>query len=93
MEEITVFHVIKTVAFWLTPLVLLEGILLLLLRADKYTKLENRLGKEVGGIRKKMIPRLERDIYILQNWLLKKTPVVGVFFVVYAILLFIALKG
>ncbi len=90
-EQITVFDVMKTVLLWLSPLVFLEGILLLILKVDKHTKLEHHLSKEVGGIKKRLIPKLETNIYSLQNWLVKRTIVLGLFFIIYSLMLFVVL--
>ena len=87
-----VFLAMKTFLLWTSPLILLEGILLLLTREDKYRKLEENLVKEVGGIRKKIIPWLETNNYVFQNWLLKRKLMLGIIFVVYALMLFSVLK-
>ncbi|MFA5356993.1 MAG: hypothetical protein WC301_06310 [Candidatus Omnitrophota bacterium] len=93
MEEgITFFEVIRAVLLWLSPLILLEGVLLLLVKKDKLTKIEEELGKEVGGIRKRIVPSIETNIFSFQNWMVKKTPVLGIFFIVYSIVLFIFLS-
>lgn len=61
-------------------------------KADKQIKLKRRLDKEVGGIRKRLIPKLESNIYTFQNWLLKRTFILALFFIAYSILLFAVLR-
>ncbi len=91
LEELTVFEVMRTILLWLSPLVFLEGILLLIGKADKQIKLERRLDKEIGGIRKRLIPRIETNIYTFHNWLLKRPFILGLFFIIYSVMLFIIL--
>ena len=91
-EQLTIFEVMRTILLWLSPLVLLEGILLLIVKTDKHIKLEHLLGKEVGGIRKRLIPKIETNIYTFQNWLLKRTFIPGLFFIIYSAILFIVLR-
>jgi ABC-type lipoprotein release transport system permease subunit len=87
-----VFFAMKTFLLWTSPLILLEGILLLLTKEDKYRKLEEKLGKEVGGIKKRVVPWLETNNYAFQNWLLKRKLLLGIVFVVYALMLFWVLR-
>ena len=90
-EQLTIFEVMKTILLWLSPMVLLGGMILLIGKADKSIKLEARLGKEVG-IKKRLIPRIETNIYTFQNWILKRTFILGLFFIIYSIMLFIVLR-
>ena len=71
-EQITIFEVMRTILLWLTPLAFLAGIFLLTGKVDKCIKLEQFLDKEVG-IKKRLIPKIETNIYSFQNWLVKKT--------------------
>ena len=87
----TFFTVLKNVVAYLTPLVFLEGILLLLMKEEKYSKIEEHLGKEIGGIRRRVIPRLENNIFTFQKWLLKRKIILGIFCMVYSVLLFTVL--
>jgi hypothetical protein len=47
-ENVVFFDALRVVVLWMTPLVLIEGILLLLSRGEKYSKIEDALGKEVN---------------------------------------------
>ena len=91
-EQLTIFEVMRTILLWLSPFILLEGIFLLIVKVDKHIKLEHHLGKEIGGIRKRLIPRIESNIYTFQNWLLKKTFILGIFSIIYAVMLFAVLR-
>ena len=91
-EQITILKVMKAVLLWLSPFIFLEGVLMLIIRVDKHIKLEHYLGKEIGGIRKRIFPKIETNIYAFQNWLLKKTSLLGLFFIFYSILLFAVLR-
>ena len=87
-----VFLAMKTFLLWTCPLVFIEGILLLLTKEDKYSKIEEKLVKEVGGIRKRVFPKIETNIYTFQNWLLKRKLLLGIVFIVYALMLFAVLR-
>ncbi len=91
-EEVTIFEIMRTVLVWLSPLVFLEGILLLLAKEEKYNELEVTLGKEVGGFKKRLIPQIETNIFTFQKWLLKRKFILGVFCILYSAMLFIVLR-
>ena len=81
----------RTILLWLTPLAFLAGIFLLTGKVDKCIKLEQFLDKEVG-IKKRLIPKIETNIYSFQNWLVKKRVMLGLFLIVYSIVSFIVLR-
>jgi hypothetical protein len=95
MEELfggpTVFHIIRTVVFWISPVIFLAG-LFLMLTAERYAKMEEKLGREIGGIRKRVIPSLETNIYSFHQWLLEKNVMAGLFYIACAAAFFF-LKG
>ena len=91
-EQLTIFEVMRAILLWLSPLVLLEGIVLLIGKADKQIKIERLLGKEVGDIRKRLIPRIETNIYTFHNWLLKRSFILGLFLIICSVMLFIVLR-
>lgn len=88
----TIFDVIRVILFFVSPIIFLEGVLLLLLTVDRYNRLEKALNKEIGGLRKHVIPALETDIYAFHNWLLKRSVAVGVICIVYSLTIFLLLK-
>jgi len=91
-EEFSVFDLIKTVILWLCPLVFVEGLLLLLLRTDEYTKLENILGKEIGGIKKKVAREIENNIDFFHLWLLSNKNIVGLIALICSAIFFVVLR-
>jgi len=91
-EQSVMFEVLKAIVLWASPIVFLQGILLLIIKKDGQVKLEERLGKEIGGVRKKLIPKLETNIYDFQNWMLGRIFILSVIFIVYPILIYLVLK-
>ena len=61
-KEISFFEVIRSILFWASPVIFIVGIFLLVAEY-RYRELEKVLGKEIGGIRRIIIPRLETTIY------------------------------
>ena len=90
-NKIMVFEVIKSVMFWTSPALFIVG-LLLLIAEYKYRKLEEILGKEIGGIRKIVIPKLEATIYTFQERLLNRRIIVGSILIIFSILFFIIFR-
>jgi hypothetical protein len=88
----TIFDTIKLILFWTSPLLLLLGIIVLFSPSAKYAKLENILGRKMGGITKIVVPALETDIYTFHNWLLKKRIIVSLVFIICSIAFFIVSK-
>ena len=81
------FDLVRVALLFLSPVVFLEGALLLLLNVDRYSKLEKSLSKEVGGMRKRMAPTLETNIYAFHNWLTRKSIAFGGVCIVYSLLI------
>jgi hypothetical protein len=91
-EGPTIFDILKVIFFWMSPLLLLVGVVILLTGTEKFNKLEKQLGKEIGGIRKRVIPAIETNIDTFQNWLLKKRTIVGLLCIVCAAAFFLLFK-
>ena len=90
--EITFLDALSVVLFWLSPVVFIFGVGLLLTSLNKYNKLENILGKEIGGIRKRIFPKLESNIYTLQQKLLQSKINIALVCVVCAVIFFFLLR-
>ncbi|MFH0935600.1 MAG: hypothetical protein V1828_01890 [Candidatus Omnitrophota bacterium] len=90
--ELPIFQVIRIIIFWTSPVIFLVG-LFLIVTAERYAKLEDKLGREIGGIRKRVIPKLETNIFTFHQWLLKKNVIVGCVYIACAILFFFFAKG
>jgi hypothetical protein len=72
----------------MSPVVMIVSSCLLLLSSDKYGKIEDVLGKDLGGIKKKTVPLLEKNIDFLQKWMLKYKKITGLVFIFCALLIF-----
>jgi len=90
-EEITFFDIVRLVLIWTSPLILINGLILFFTTPKAYTKLENILDKEIGGLRKKIIPRLEINIESFHAWLLTRKRTVGLICVIFSIMIFLFL--
>ncbi len=87
-EEITILETIKIFLVWMSPVVMIVGSCLLLLTSDRYNKIEDVLGKDLGGIKKRTIPLLEKNIDFLQKWMLRYKKITGLVFIFCALLIF-----
>ncbi len=72
-----------------SPVIFVIGVILLITE-HKYRKLEEILGREIGGIRKMVFPKLEVTIYTLQERLLTGRLLLGWFFIFFSLLFFLA---
>jgi hypothetical protein len=90
--ELTVIEVLRVIFLGLSPVIFLIGLFILLINPEKYNKLETNLGKEIGGIRKRIIPAIETNISVLHNWLMKKRTIVGLLCIVCAVIFFSLLR-
>jgi len=90
MEEFAVIEIIRTVLFWLSPILFLLGILLVLY--GNYRTLEDQLGEDIGGIRKKIILMLENNIDTFHEWLIKRKTILGILCIIAAVSMFLLLK-
>jgi hypothetical protein len=89
MEEWAFFDIMREIIFWSSPVVFLIGLILLIYR--NYGNLEIRLQKEFG-LRKRILPKLEQNIYSFHNWCLKKHTLIGLVCIIYSLFVFIALR-
>jgi len=91
-EEATFFDILRIVMLWMSPVIVLVGLLLLLLNSGAYGSLEDKLGREVGGIKKRIIPLIETNINSLHNWMLARKSIVGLVFIVCFLVIFFFLR-
>jgi len=92
MEEfmnVTVFDVMRVILFWVSPVVFLVG-LFLVVTAQRYSKFESVINKEIGGIRKRIVPKLETNIFHFHEWLLKRAVIIGFLCMALSVLFFLA---
>ena len=92
-EGFDIFYLIRTILLVMSPIMLFMGIIILLSAADKYNKLEEALGKEVGGIRKRVLPKLENNVYTLHSWMLKRKIVIGLICIICSLAFFMVSKN
>ena len=86
------FELERIFLLWMSPVIFILSIVILL-GADKYNKIEGVLGREIGGIRKRVVPMLETNIYSFHEWLLKKRVIVGLICVICSIVFLIVFKS
>jgi hypothetical protein len=84
------FESIRVVLYWSSPVLFLLGIVLVLY--GNYRQLEDKLGIEIGGIRKRIIPLIETNIYIFHAWLTEKRTIIGLICIVFSMVAFFTLK-
>jgi hypothetical protein len=85
--EGNLFYIVKGFVWYASPFIFLIGLLILLY--GNYRRIEELLGTEVGGIQKKVIPSLEKNIYKFHEWLLEKRILTGILLIVCAALFYI----
>ncbi len=89
MEEWVFFDVLREIILWTTPFALLTG-LILLVRRD-YSHLEKILSREYG-LRRRLLPKIESNIYIFHEWCLQKRVIIGLACIIYAVIVFSLLR-
>jgi len=91
-EEATFFDILRIAMLWVSPLIVIVGLLLLVLNSGEYGRLEEKLGREVGGIKRRVIPALETNIDSVNKWILARKGIVGVVFIMCFLIIFFSLK-
>ena len=89
-ENSLFFETLRLVLYWSSPGLFLLGILLVLY--GNYRQLEDKLGIEIGGIRKRIIPFIETNIFVFHAWLTEKRTIVGLICIVFSLVIFFTLK-
>jgi hypothetical protein len=87
MDQITIFQVLRTIIYWCSPVIFFIGVLLVMY--GNYRKIEQALGKE-AGLKERIVPALENNIFTFQEWLLQRHTLVGLICMVVALILFFA---
>ncbi len=91
-REFAVLDIIRTITLLTGPGIIIVSSLLLGLNSNTYSSLEDKLAKEVGGIKKRIMPALETNIYSLHRWMLARKKKVGVASIMCYLLVFLLLK-
>jgi len=89
MEEWGFFNIMREIIFWTNLVVFLVGVTLLIY--SNYRNVEMLLGREFG-IRKRILPKLEQNIYSFHEWCLKKHTLLGLICIIYALVMFLVLR-
>ena len=90
METLSFFGVLGLIFFWLSPVIFILGIVALCYR--RYSDLEHMLIRDVGGIRRRIVPVLEKDHFEFHEWLLTHRAFVGITCIAVSIALYLNLK-
>ena len=89
MEELSFFGMLREIIFWSSPAILLMGVVLLMY--SNYSNFEKLMGREYG-LRKRVLPKLETNIYSFHEWCLKKNTLIGLACIIYALIVFLILR-
>ena len=91
MEELSIFEIVQDIVLWLNPVIFCIGIFLIL--APKfYRSMEQRLNREIGGIKKVISPKLETNINSFQDWMLANNNLVGLLCIISSFVFFIVFR-
>lgn len=88
MDDSLFFAILRAIILWSSPLILFVGVLLV--AYGRYSSFESILAKELG-LRKRIMPKIEKNIYSFHEWCLKKNILIGVVCIVYSVIVFLAL--
>ncbi len=91
-KAITTLDMIRLILLWISPLIFLKGLFLIVSTTKAYDELEKKLNREIGGIKKRIIPAMETNIEFLHKWLLVRKKAVGLVCILCAMLMFFLLK-
>ncbi|MFA6216478.1 MAG: hypothetical protein WDL87_02350 [Candidatus Omnitrophota bacterium] len=85
---VPISEVIKLVLLCLNPLIFIIGLVMFLVNEERFRRLEKNFDHELG-IKRKLVPSLENNIFTFHEFLLKKKMIVGIVFVIYAVLSYV----
>lgn len=89
-QDWTFFDALREVIFWTTPVIFLLGVAMLMY--SNYRNFETLMAREFG-LRKRILPKLEKNIYSFHEWCLKKNTLIGLVCIMYSVVVFLALKN
>jgi hypothetical protein len=89
MEEWLFFDIMRKIILWSCPVIFLLGVTLLVY--SNYSNFEAFLGREFG-LRKRIVPKLGTNVYSFHEWCLKKHALIGLVFIIYALVVFMVLS-
>ncbi|MFH0918546.1 MAG: hypothetical protein V1830_05375 [Candidatus Omnitrophota bacterium] len=85
----TFFDILREVIFWSSPAIFILGVAMLMY--SNYKNFEALMAKEYG-LRKRVLPELEKNIYTFHEWCLKKHTLIGMACIIYSVVVFMLLK-
>jgi hypothetical protein len=89
--DIAIFEIIRPFMFWASPLIFLFGVILVLY--SNYRKLEEFLGQEIGGVKRRVVLAIETNIYVFHEWLIERRTLTGVTCIIFSILFFFVFRN
>jgi len=89
MEDWAFFDIMREIVFWSSPVIFLLGIILLI--NNNFQNVESLAAKEFG-LRKRIFPALEHNVYVFHNWCLKRRVWIGLACIMYALVVFFVLR-
>jgi len=89
MNDWTFFDAMREVIFLTTPVAFLMGVTLLVY--SNYRNFEKFMGREFG-LRKRILPKVEQNIYSFHEWCLQKHTLIGLVCIIYALVVFLVLR-
>jgi len=90
-DNITVFEIVRPIMFWMSPVIFLFGVVLIMY--SNYRKLEEFLGQEIGGVKRRVVLAIETNIYVFHEWLLEKRTLTGIACIIFSILFFFVFRS
>ncbi|MFC1674806.1 hypothetical protein ACFL1K_02835 [Candidatus Omnitrophota bacterium] len=87
----TVFDMMRVAYHSMSPALFILGLVLLVVGLERYNRLEQVLAKE-GGIRRRVIPKLETNTYVFHQRLLEGKMLIGLLCIVCSGVFFFFLK-
>jgi hypothetical protein len=90
MTDWVFFDVLREIFLWTTPVVFLMGVALLVY--SNYNNFEKLMGREFG-LHKRILPKIEQNIYTFHEWCLQKHILIGLACIIYAVVVFMFLRN
>ena len=92
MLEHPILDSLAVFLFVMNPVIFISGVFILLAPSQKYNKLESSLGKDMGGITKRIFPAVETNIYSIHNRIIQRKVIIGLICIIYSIAIFLFKK-
>jgi len=90
MDEMEIYLVIKQVLHILSPIIV--GVGIVFIWNGICAKVEDVVDKDIGGIKTRIFPKIESNIFTVHKLLLKKKNIVGIVCLIFGICIFFVTK-